>query len=151
MKSQKKLLSIYGQDTSKANIALDTNLIHTLLIEANKYIGTKHKMSGLTKKGIDCSGLICVSFKELGLELPHSANGQAFYGESVLDIDSLQKGDLVFFTATYKSNHYITHVGIYLNEGMFIHTSSSKGVILTNLLVSSYWKPKFVFAKRLFG
>jgi len=142
--------STYVIDSIKVNTVIDPVYCDGIAVEAHQYLGTPHLMGGLSLEGIDCSGLIVNSFKPTGLVLPHSANSQAFYGRMILAIDSLQKGDLLFFTGTYRSNNFITHVGIYLGEGQFIHTSSSKGVILSNLLLSSYWKPKFVFAKRIF-
>lgn len=148
--SLRVLYAPYNSDSVKVSPFVKKKNIHKLIKESKKYLGTKHAMGGLNNNGIDCSGLVCKTFKSLDIELPHRAHDLAFYGEMILDMDSLQKGDLLFFSGTYKSKHFITHVGIYLGDDEFIHASSSKGVIITNLLVSSYWNPKFVFAKRYF-
>ncbi len=142
---------IYSSDSLKSRCYFDTTQVQKLLVKAHTFLGAKHCMGGSSPKCTDCSGLVWASFKHLALDLPRSANAQAFYGLSVDSLMNLKPGDLLFFQGTYSSRNYITHVGIYVKEGYFLHASSSKGVILTNLLESRYWKPKFAFAKRLFG
>lgn len=140
----------YNQDSSKVHIYLDSMWIDSVLIEAHKRLGIKHCMGGTTVKCFDCSGLVQHAFKQSPQALPHGSDNQAHYGRMVLSTDSLKRGDLLFFKDSYNSRHFVTHVGIYIKEGVFIHASAQSGVILTNLLESKYWKPKFVFAKRVF-
>jgi cell wall-associated NlpC family hydrolase len=117
--------------------------------EAKNYMGTPHCMGGTTKKCIDCSGLLMVVFAEFGVPLPHNSEGQARYGKIIADKGNLKPGDLVFFINTFKTSSIITHSGIYLGEGEFIHTSSSQGVEV-NSLENSYWKEKYIFGTRVF-
>ncbi len=114
---------------------------------AKTFIGTPHVMGGVSKKGVDCSGLILVAHKEVGVVLPHSSHEQGRYGTIIADVDSLKKGDLLFYYSSYSSNNFITHVGIYLGDGTFIHASNRSGVIITNTS-DSYWKEKYLFATR---
>lgn len=115
---------------------------------ALEYFGVPHCMGGLTKKCIDCSGLLVKVFAAYGIILPHSAQEQSRYGETITRKDDLVKGDLVFFTRSYKTRNFITHTGIYAGENKFIHASSHKGVSITSL-DDPYWKQKFVFGKRI--
>lgn len=114
---------------------------------AKTFIGAPHVMGGINKKGIDCSGLIMVVHKQAGIILPHSSHEQGRYGTIVPYTDSLKKGDLLFYYSSYNSSNFITHVGIYMGDGTFIHASNRSGVIITNT-AEAYWKDKYLFATR---
>jgi len=116
---------------------------------AEKYIGTPHCMGGTTKKCLDCSGLTYVSFAKHKIEIPRNSQEQARYGRIIFDRNDLKKGDLVFFTKSYNTSDYITHVGIYLGNNNFIHASTSKGVISTSI-DDPWWSKRFVFGTRVF-
>lgn len=119
-------------------------IIHT----AQKYLGVPHCMGGTTMKCIDCSGLLVVVFAKYGIHLPHNSEEQARFGKIITETDELTKGDLVFFTRSYKTHYFITHSGIYMGNNKFIHTSSKNGVTITSLS-DSYWSEKFVFGTRI--
>jgi len=121
-----------------------------LIKAARKFMGTPHRMGGLSRKGVDCSGLLVLAFAEIGAKVPHNSQAIAQYGTVVSNRKNLKRGDLVFFVRTYNTSNLITHAGIYLGDGKFIHTSSSKGVIVSNLDDPYYWKPKYVFGTRFF-
>lgn len=119
---------------------------------AETYKGTPHSFSGMSKKGIDCSGLVAVSFRQSGIsDFPHGSQEQAYYGKIILETNQLQRGDLVFFTSTYQTPNLLTHVGIYLGNHKFIHSTTSKGVIITDFTTSEYWRRHYAFATRLFN
>ena len=120
-----------------------------LLSTARSYVGTKYKYGGTTKKGMDCSGLICTSYKEIGITLPRTSSAQSDYGKRIY-IGELQPGDLVFFGHKPNSKK-ITHVGMVtkVNKGTitFIHASSSQGVVESDM-TTGWWRDRYLKAVR---
>lgn len=118
---------------------------------AKQYLGVPYVYGGASPSGFDCSGLIYYLTKSMGDATPRTATAQWNAGYTKVSRDELQPGDLVFFTNTYHSSKYITHVGIYIGDGNFIHSSSptSGGVIIT-ALSNSYYSLRFVGGRRLF-
>jgi len=126
--------------------------IQKTIATARSYTGTPYRYGGTTKRGMDCSGLLCVSYQSAGLSLPRTSAEQSKAGSSVL-LQELQPGDLVFFSPR-KGRKKITHVGMVTeirnrSEILFIHASTKLGVVESNLL-SSYYKGIFVKARRPF-
>ena len=118
-----------------------------LLETANSYLGTPYRYAGLNRKGLDCSGLVYVSFKEgLGHETPRSAGAIYAWTEKITTAE-LRPGDLVFFITTGPG---ISHVGIYMGEGMFIHSASQgpRTGVMYSYLDESYWKRTYKGAGR---
>lgn len=102
---------------------------------AKQYQGVPYVWAGTTPSGFDCSGFTQYVFKACGMTIPRTCQDQYTLGTYVSK-DNLQPGDLVFFQNTYKTG--ISHVGIYVGDGMFIHASSSKGVTISNLYSTYY-------------
>lgn len=144
----REILRDFRDNDSLGNINHVNPIADDLIRTAMSYLGIPHCMGGLSRRCIDCSGLVLKVFDEYGIKLPHSAQDQSRFGETVNEKKYLQKGDIVFFKGSYKTSRHITHSGIYVGDNMFIHTSSGKGVTVTSL-DDSYWKSKFVFGKRL--
>lgn len=110
-----------------------------------KWLGVPYRYSGDSKKGIDCSGLVKKVYREVyALDLNGSASDIYTRCEPIERKD-LQEGDLVFFKIN-KSR--ISHVGIYLQRGFFVHASVSKGVMLNNLS-EDYYKKYFFSGGRI--
>lgn len=106
--------------------------------------GTRYRMGGLGRKGIDCSGLTYVVYRDLfNTHLPRTTGAQSEVGRSVGRRD-LAPGDLVFF----KTGLLQRHVGIYIENGMFLHASRSDGVRLSSL-ASEYWRERYWKARRM--
>jgi len=117
---------------------------------ANSYRGTPYKFGGTTKKGMDCSGLVFTSFKGIDITLPRSSRAMSAAGKKV-DLSNVKRGDLLFFNID-RLDGPINHVGLVIstrsNTVEFIHSSTSKGVVIASL-EDNYWKKAFVFAKRI--
>jgi murein DD-endopeptidase len=125
-----------------------------LLVDLSKQLlGTAYRLGGYGqgRDGIDCSGFMKKVYQSLTLNLPHSSREQAKMGALVTtdwDLSRLRIGDLLFFKRN--RGQQIGHTGMYIGEGRMIHSSSRKGVIITNLVDSQYYNRNFVMARRLF-
>ena len=119
------------------------------LIEDAKYFkGGKYVWGGTTPEGFDCSGYVQYLYKKHHINLPRTAWTKKKKGISV-DKEHLQKGDLLFFLTDKKRGIPVTHVGIYIGNGNFIHAASKKkGIIISPVAHGSYAKC-FVTAKRV--
>ncbi len=107
------------------------------------WYGVRYRLGGDSKKGIDCSAFVkrlyenvfCVNLVRTALEQFHMCR-------YITRTDSVKEGDLVFFKT---KGSRISHVGIYLMNDFFVHASSSRGVMISNLN-DAYWEPRFAGA-----
>ena len=130
------------EETAAARAVLRTNIVTT----AKKYLGCSYVWSAAGPNSFDCSGFTMYVMAKYGISLPHSAARQyASCGTSVSKSE-LQQGDLVFFSST---GYYVSHVGIYIGNGQFIHASSASGDVTINNLSDSWYASAYVGAKRV--
>lgn len=117
-----------------------------LLELALSYRGVPYRWGGVSRDGLDCSGLIVRAAADAGRLLPHSAAGLYELAQPVPDSE-LRAGDLVFFANTYKPG--ISHVGIYRGGSQFLQASSATGQVSTGDLKAPYYRAKYAGAGRL--
>jgi peptidoglycan DL-endopeptidase CwlO len=124
-------------------LARTSRIAQELTRSALRFLGTPYVFGGTSSAGFDCSGYVQHVFAMLGMHLPRTADAQYDVGRPA--VGGPRPGDLVFFE-TYTSG--VSHVGIYLGHGKFVHASSSEGVMVSKLS-ESYWASRYLGAKRL--
>ncbi len=131
--------TLYTQDTYN-----NINISQALLDHFKEWEGTPYKYAGNTKKGVDCSYFVQNAYiQSLNIKLPRTTKYQSKQGQEV-NKHRLKTGDLVFFITGHKKRH----VGIYLNNGHFMHASTSKGVIISRL-DNPYWSKHYWKTQRI--
>ena len=134
--------------TSKKNTNTSIST-QKIINKAVSFKGTKYKYGGTTRSGMDCSGLMFTSFKAGNINLPRTSSAQSKKGKRIATKNIL-KGDLVFFKTSKKNR--INHVGLVVSHTngnvKFVHTSSSRGVMISSLK-DGYWANTYAGARRI--
>ncbi len=111
---------------------------------ALSYVGCAYVYGGTSPEGFDCSGFVQYVYKENGIDINRTASAQLADGFEVA-YDDMQPGDVIFFG----TDGTVTHVGIYVGDGNFVHAQNSDtGVVITNLS-ESYYANRFLYAHRM--
>lgn len=109
--------------------------IGTVISYAKSMVGGSYVWGGSSYRATDCSGLVMLSYAQVGISLPHNAAAQAGYGKSV-SYDSMQPGDLIFFGSS------IYHVAMYIGDGKMVHAeNSSTGIVISYVSTFSKYNP----------
>lgn len=133
----------YGIKTDSA-IRYNEFVEQQLRKEVELWIDVPHSMGGTDTDGVDCSGFVMVVYDKLfEIKLPRDTQNQILAGMPV-DKDQLKAGDLVFFIPP----RYKGHVGIYLGNGEFAHTSSRKGVMVSKIS-DPFWNKYYITSRRV--
>ena len=115
-----------------------------LYSQLENWKAVRYRSGGLSKKGVDCSGLVYLTYRDrFGVKLPRTTKEQVRKGRRV-SRKSLRPGDLVFF----KTGFFTKHVGIYVDGGTFLHVSRSAGVTLSRL-DNRYWSKRYWQSRRI--
>lgn len=148
-KSNRKTTTVPKRPKTQQTVP-SSALVKAIIDNANYYKGTRYKYGGTSKAGMDCSGLVYTAFKKEEVSIPRVSRAMSTSG-TWIDLKMVKAGDLLFF-ATKKNSRDVNHVGLvtYANNGTvtFIHATTSKGVISSNL-EERYWYLAFVQARRL--
>lgn len=153
----KPVVALTTQDSLQMMVA-DTTVrknsqqVDQIISYAKKYLGTPYRSAGMTPSGFDCSGFIFYVMGNFGLTLTHSSYGMAEFGKTVKLAD-IRPGDLMFFKGSNVRSTRIGHVAMVVevtpNEIKFIHSSTSRGVVIDNFKTSKYYIPRYITTKRL--
>jgi cell wall-associated NlpC family hydrolase len=119
-----------------------------VLFRAISLVGTPYRYGGNTPQaGFDCSGLVGYIFRDVtGVQLPRSAEAISELDAPKVSRAKLMPGDLVFF----RDGGKVSHVGVYVGEGRFVHAPNSGGTVRIDPLDGDYWRQHYHGAKRLF-
>ncbi len=129
-------------------VSLTSEVKESIMSEIIQWFDTRYKWGGKSERGIDCSGFTSMIFeKVLGVTIPRSSREQIRIGTPVENVKDLRFGDLVFFKSGRRNPG---HVGIYIGDGLFAHSSSyrKRGVTTSQLSDGSYFK-RYVGARRI--
>ncbi|AYN05417.1 MULTISPECIES: C40 family peptidase [unclassified Flavobacterium] len=141
-KSTSSVTTTKKEDNSKA-------IVKDLIYTASENIGVSYKAGGTTNKGYDCSGLVFTTFNSENIKLPRTSLEQSKIGE-VINRNKAKKGDLIFFRTNRSSQ--INHVGLIVeissDEIKFIHSSTSKGVIISSTK-EPYYRDSYAQVNRI--
>lgn len=113
---------------------------------AEGLLGVPYRYGGETPQGFDCSGLVLYVHRQLGLRVPRTADAQFEAARSV-PVRDLAPGDLVFFRL---AGSKVSHVGIFVGDGRFVHAPSSGGEVRYAELGDPWWWNRFIGAGRLY-
>lgn len=140
-KSTSPIVTSREDKSSKSEDRKMEQLVEQLINVATENIGVRYKYGGATRAGFDCSGLIYTVFNSKNIVLPRNSFEQSKIGVVLNQRrDSVNKGDLIFFKTDNSAK--INHVGIVIevneDEIKFIHSSTSKGVIISSTKQAYY-------------
>ena len=135
-----------------AGVLLQAQSVGDAVAVARRYLGVPYVFGGTNPQtGLDCSGLVQLVFRQLGIGLPRTAQMQ-YDATPRVGRDQLQPGDLVFFARTYADPHaWITHVGIYVGDGMQINAPTTGQVVSIQPAFSGFWGAHYAGAGRVRG
>ena len=134
------------EETPKEEVSSSKTLGEKIVAKAKTCLGVPYVWNGSSMKGFDCSGLVYYVLKDLGYS-PYRSSSDQYKMGSYVSKKNLQPGDLVFFAGTYKSG--ISHVGIYIGDGQFIHSPHSGEVVKISDLNSNYYTEHYYGARRI--
>jgi len=141
--TSKQIVSKTDVKTKKAK-----NISNAIVSYAMAFKGAPYKWGGLTRQGMDCSGLVYKAFKKHQIDIPRTSLAMSKTGKDIL-LRQVSSGDLLFFKTSSKQ---INHVGLVVEsknaEIKFIHATTKRGVIVSKLS-ENYWKKAFQKAKRV--
>lgn len=112
-------------------------------------MGTPYRWGGNTPdSGFDCSGLIKYVYNDAaGISLPRTTREMIVMRAQSVGKDKLQTGDLLFFATSGGSQ--VSHAGIYVGEGRFVHAPATGGTVKLDSLNKAYWQKAYLNAKRV--
>lgn len=118
------------------------------IAEAKKHLGLRYVYAGASPRGFDCSGFTSYVLGQQGVGVSRSSSFQSQQGAKI-PLEKAQTGDLIFFSKHGKGGR-VTHVAMVVDnkeDGIYVIHSTRRGIVVDNLMKSSYWRPKILYAK----
>lgn len=139
-------LAACGSSSPRTSSRQQASAANAVLFQAIGLVGTPYRYGGNTPAGgFDCSGLVGYVYREsAGLSLPRTTGQLAGMRAAKVKRGKLASGDLVFF-----GQRRVTHIGIYVGDGRFVHAPSSGGTVRLDSLDGPYWKDHYLYARRV--
>ena len=152
---KKELKNRLSTDENSGDFIINTSntsyLVEQLINAASENLGARYRSGGSNPEGFDCSGLMFFTFRKFDIVLPRSSNEMSNLG-TVLNPNEIRKGDLIFFKTNGRK--IINHVGMVVevidDEIKFIHSATSKGVIISSTK-EPYYKRTFTQVNRVYS
>ena len=138
--------SDYITITTEPATSTSSALGEQIVALAKQYLGTPYVLGGNGPSSFDCSGFTKYIYAQFGYTLNRTATDQLQNGVSV-SRDELQPGDLVFFK--YNTSKPVSHVGIYIGNGEFIHASTNRYMVQIDQMNTGHYANVFVYARRI--
>jgi len=137
-------------ERARSNYYMDTKGVKNRLEwKAKKLLGLKYVWGATGPRNYDCSGFTQKVYRDVGIKIPRVSRDQAKVGQYV-SYRNLKRGDMVFFDTHKKQTGKVTHVGIYLGNGNFIHASSgAKKIVIFNFNRKKFYKKRFLWGRRV--
>ncbi|MGY2166380.1 C40 family peptidase [Pseudomonas tolaasii] len=134
--------------SASANLQHRSTSIDNVIDRAHELLGTPYKAGGSsTERGFDCSSFLVYLFKtEANIQLPRTTSGMHRSTAKTVKREALKPGDAVFFSGNGSGR--VSHVGLYIGQGKFIHSPSTGKRVRIDSLSNSYWKKNYTTAKR---
>ena len=142
-KSAASSVAVSYSSAPQANPSLGQQIVDFAL----GFIGTRYVYGGASPSGFDCSGFVTYVYKNFGISVTRTASGQFRDNGEQIEKSNLAPGDLVFFSSD--SNSGIAHVGIYIGDDEFVHSSRNGVGVIISRLDSAYYIRMWYGAKRL--
>lgn len=135
----------WDEYSEKLQVQLDSTCDPLFVSTVAGWLGVPYRHAGYSKSGIDCSGFVSHIYKDVyDIDLTHSACQMIYQMKTLVKKSELRMGDIIFFRI---HGHRISHVGMYLKDGKFIHASSYNGITV-NDLSAPYYKKAYYIAGR---
>ena len=133
-----------AEQTVQINENQEKSNLDKLLAEYKQWKNTPYRYGSTGQAGTDCSGFVQAIYKEtFHIDLPRDSSSQVLRGNSI-ETSSLKPGDLVF----YRINSHLKHVGIYIGNHKFMHSSTTLGVMISNMDLP-YWQKRYWTSRRV--
>jgi len=145
----KEFSTYVGEYMYISNDTLNFDTRKNLESQAKKFLGIRYVWGATGPNKFDCSGFTQKVYKTAGIKLPRHSTRQAMVGQYI-EYKDLQRGDMVFFDTSKSHKGVVNHVGIYLEDGKFIHASSGKKkVVITDFKKKRFYKNRFLWGRRI--